>query len=115
MNKNKKVINTFSFILLALLLIGWYSNSIHSQNRYIKGMIVNDLKIHNVGVHTVDVSYNHLKQKRTIKIIFQNEPNAVYFYTFSFKTNEALQLSKYEGSIKKHPELGKYYKYGIVP
>lgn len=61
------------------------------------------------------MSYNQLKQERTIKVVFKDEPKAIYYYHYSFKSNEAFQLPKYEGSIKKHPEIGKFFQYDIAP
>jgi len=113
MHRTKKMLLLFA--VLIVILSSWYVYHVHSNNLYIVSVIRLGLKNHNVEAQTIDVSFNQFKQERTIKIIFRDEPKAVYFYHYSFKSNEAFQLPKYGGSIKNHPEKGKHFKFDIAP
>jgi hypothetical protein len=79
------------------------------QNKSVYGLMKIGFREEKIKVQSIDVSYNPITFKRTIKVIFGNEPKAIYYYGFDFKTADGYQIG-YGGNIKNHPEEGKHYK-----
>ncbi|MGV3464980.1 MAG: DUF3139 domain-containing protein [Heyndrickxia sp.] len=102
-------------IILVVLFFTWSIREANSQAKYIYRMMNQFLMEDHLEAKTIDITYNQFTQKRTIKVVFKDEPEAVYYYHYNFKVSEAEQQPKYGGVIKTHPEKGKHYKYDIVP
>jgi hypothetical protein len=113
--KKRWVVVSGIILLLFVIFFTWSIKETNSQDNYIHHMMTQFLRNHKIEAQTINVTYNQLTQKRTISVVFKDEPQAVYYYYYSFEINEAIQQPRYGGSIKKHPEKGMYYKYDIVP